>query len=232
MKCRAERRSACLLYTSYLLGEELSEQGYHASYVYCDAQMMEIAKAQMELLEGRVPEKANEIVVSKYFLSTYGNNAKIGDTVTLDTESFHGDYVVTGITDSVNEKEANTCAIILSNAALTEWNGFDPAGYRAYVHFKNSDQMCIRDRRSSVLSRSLPCSPVPGGVRFAGCAGVMWIWTRVHCPLSGTCSTCLLYTSNVDAAGNVGGGLAVCCWAWMPPGRGCCLCCHVGRGAM
>ena len=125
----------------YMLGEELSEQGYHASYVYCDAQMMEIAKAQMELLEGRVPEKANEVVVSEYFLSTYGNNAKIGDTVTLDTESFHGDYVVTGIMNSVNEKEANTCAIILSKAALTEWNGFDPAGYRAYAHFKNSDQL-------------------------------------------------------------------------------------------
>ena len=125
----------------YMLGEELSEQGYHASYVYCDAQMMEITKAQMELLEGRVPEKANEVVVSEYFLSTYGNNAKIGDTVTLDTESFHGDYVVTGIMDSVNEKEANTCAIILSKAALTEWKGFDPTGYRAYVHFKNSDQL-------------------------------------------------------------------------------------------
>ena len=125
----------------YILGEELSEQGYHASYVYCDAQMMEITKVQMELLEGRVPEKANEVVVSEYFLSTYGNNAKIGDTVTLDTESFHGDYVVTGIMDSVNEKEANTCAIILSNAALTEWKGFDPTGYRAYVHFKNSDQL-------------------------------------------------------------------------------------------
>ncbi len=125
----------------YALGEELSEQGYHASYVYCDAQMMEITKAQMELLEGRVPEKANEIVVSKYFLSAYGNNAKIGDTVTLDTESFHGDYIVTGIMDSVNEKEANTCAIILSKDALTEWNGFDPAGYRAYAHFKNSDQL-------------------------------------------------------------------------------------------
>lgn len=125
----------------YILGEELSEQGYHASYVYCDAQMMEITKAQMKLLEGRVPEKANEVVVSEYFLSTYGNNAKIGDTVTLDTESFHGDYVVTGIMDSVNEKEANTCAIILSKAALTAWDGFDPAGYRAYAHFKNSDQL-------------------------------------------------------------------------------------------
>ena len=125
----------------YMLGEELSEQGYHASYVYNDAEMMEIGRDQMKLLEGNLPQKANEVVVSEYFLSTYGNNAKIGDTVTLDTESFHGDYVVTGITDSVNEKEANTCAIILSNAALTEWKGFDPAGYRAYVHFKNSDQL-------------------------------------------------------------------------------------------
>ena len=125
----------------YMLGEELSEQGYHASYVYNDAEMMEIGSDQMKLLEGNLPQKANEVVVSEYFLSTYGNNAKIGDTVTLDTESFHGDYVVTGIMDSVNEKEANTCAIILSNAALTEWKGFDPAGYRAYVHFKNSDQL-------------------------------------------------------------------------------------------
>ena len=125
----------------YMLGEELSEQGYHASYVYNDAEMMEIGRDQMKLLEGNLPQKANEVVVSEYFLSTYGNNAKIGDSVTLDTESFHGDYVVTGITDSVNEKEANTCAIILSKAALTEWKGFDPAGYRAYVHFKNSDQL-------------------------------------------------------------------------------------------
>ena len=125
----------------YMLGEELSEQGYHASYVYCDAQMMEIARAQMELSEGRVPEKANEVAVSEYFLSTYGNNARIGETVTLDTESFHGDYIVSGIMDSVNEKEANACAVIISKAALTEWNGFDPAGYRAYVHFKNSDQL-------------------------------------------------------------------------------------------
>ena len=125
----------------YMLGEELSEQGYHASYVYNDAEMMEIGRDQMKLLEGNLPQKANEVVVSEYFLSTYGNNAKIGDTVTLDTESFHGDYVVTGIMDSVNEKEANTCAIILSKAALTEWKGFDPAGYRAYVHFKNSNQL-------------------------------------------------------------------------------------------
>ena len=125
----------------YALVEEHSEQGYNASYVYCDEEMMYIAHSQMNLLEGRIPEKANEVVVSEYFLSTYGNNAKIGETVTLDTESFHGEYTVTGIMDSAGEKEANSCAIVLSKEALAEWTDFNPAGYRAYVHFKNSTHL-------------------------------------------------------------------------------------------
>lgn len=125
----------------YMLGQESSEQGYTASYVYMDKEMMYIARDQMNLVEGRVPEKANEIVVSKYFLSTYGNNAKIGDTVTLDTESFHGEYTISGIMEGIGEKELNTCGFIVSKAALTEWAGFDPTGYRAYVHFRNDTQL-------------------------------------------------------------------------------------------
>ena len=66
------------------------------------------------------------------------DSAKIGDTVTLDTESFHGDYVVTGIMDSVNEKEANTCAIILSNAA--------PVSY-THLHNANKPVKGIKPRR-------------------------------------------------------------------------------------
>lgn len=125
----------------YALGEELSEQGYHAVYFYYDEEMMDIAHNQMNLLEGRVPEKKNEVVVSEYFLSTYGNNAKLGETVTLDTDSFRGEYIVIGIIESVNEKEMNSCGILLSEDALTEWSGFDPAGYRAYVHFENAAQL-------------------------------------------------------------------------------------------
>lgn len=125
----------------YSLGEEFSAQGYKASYVYCDEEMMYIGRSQMKLLEGQTPEKANEVVVSEYFLSTYGNNAKIGETVTLDTKSFHGEYMVTGIMDCLGEKETNTCAIILSKDALIGWKGFNPENYRAYVHFENDTQM-------------------------------------------------------------------------------------------
>lgn len=124
----------------YLLGQEHSEQGYNASYVYCDSDMVYIARSQMELVKGELPAQANEVAVSEYFLSAYGSNAKIGETVRLDTESFHGDYTVTGILSNVGEKEANLCAVAVSKEALTQWVGFEPYGYRAYVHFKNDRQ--------------------------------------------------------------------------------------------
>ena len=85
----------------YLLGQEHSEQGYNASYVYCDSDMMYIARSQMELIKGELPAQANEVAVSEYFLSTYGLSAGIGETVRLDTESFYGDYVVTGILSAI-----------------------------------------------------------------------------------------------------------------------------------
>ena len=125
----------------YLLGQEHSEQGYNASYVYCDSDMIYIARSQMELVKGELPERENEVAVSEYFLSSYGSNAGIGETVRLDTESFQGDYTVTGILSNMGEKEGNTCAIAVSKTALTRWAGFDPAGYRAYVHFQNDEQL-------------------------------------------------------------------------------------------
>jgi len=71
-----------------MVGQEHSEQGYNASYVYCDSDMMYIARSQMELIKGELPIQANEVAVSKYFLTAYGSNAKIGETVRVDTESF------------------------------------------------------------------------------------------------------------------------------------------------
>ena len=125
----------------YLLGEEHSRQGYNVSYVYCDSEMMYIARSQMELIKGRLPELANEVAVSEYFLSAYDTGAEIGETVRLDTESFHGDYTVTGILESEGEQEANTCVAVVSKTALAQHPGFDPSGYRAYVHFQNDRQL-------------------------------------------------------------------------------------------
>ncbi len=56
----------------YMLGEELSEQGYHASYVYCDAQMMEIAKAQSDGGDSRCASGVSNLL--------YGNCVYFPDT--------------------------------------------------------------------------------------------------------------------------------------------------------
>lgn len=51
-----------------MLAVEPAEQGYNASYIYCDEETMYIARDQMKLLEGRLPQKEDEVVVSRYFL--------------------------------------------------------------------------------------------------------------------------------------------------------------------
>lgn len=63
----------------YMLAVEPAEQGYNASYIYCDEETMYIARDQMKLLEGRLPQKEDEVVVSRYFLSNYGADAGIGE---------------------------------------------------------------------------------------------------------------------------------------------------------
>ena len=125
----------------YLLGQEPDRQGYHASYVYCDSEMLYIARNQMELVKGQLPRQSNEIAVSEYFFTVYGFDTEVGGTVRLESESFHGEYTVTGILSGGGEKETNTYAVVVSRAALEGWAGFDPAGYRAYVHFLNDRQM-------------------------------------------------------------------------------------------
>lgn len=44
------------------------------------------------------------MVVSRYFLSNYGADAGIGEKVMLSSESFHGEYTVTGILEGYKEK--------------------------------------------------------------------------------------------------------------------------------
>ena len=119
--------------------------------------MMYIARSQMELVKGELPAQADEVAVSEYFLATYGLGAGIGETVRLDTESFYGDYAATGILAAMGEKEGNTCAIAVSKAALTQWAGFDPAGYRAYVHFQG-------DRQFDQEALTAAAGRLPGGM--------------------------------------------------------------------
>ena len=65
-------------------------------------------------------------MVSRYFLSNYAADAGIGEKVMLSSESFHGEYTVTGIMEGYKEKEVNGSSILLSKEALKGWSGYDP----------------------------------------------------------------------------------------------------------
>ena len=61
---------------------------------------------------------------------------------------------MTGIMEGYKEKEVNGSSILLSKEALKGWSGYDPADYRAYVHFKNEQQM--DETELTARSRRLP----------------------------------------------------------------------------
>lgn len=144
----------------YLIGEEHSPRGFSASFVYGDADLIYIARRQMELTTGRMPEAADEIVVSESWLSAYAPALKPGEAVTLDTETFKGDFTVCGIMDALLDENAGTYPFLISKSALRESNGYRADGYRAYVHLLNDTQL-DRDQietycRQAAKDRGLP----------------------------------------------------------------------------
>lgn len=55
----------------YMYGEEVSTQGFKGFFVYADKETMYMARSQMNLADGDLPEEKNEIVVSKEWLSKF-----------------------------------------------------------------------------------------------------------------------------------------------------------------
>lgn len=147
----------------YMVGSETDAKGYTLSFVYSDSETLYMFRDQMSLQEGRLPESANEIAVSDYYLSQFAPDAGIGSAIQLDTESFQGEYMISGILSSFGEKETDTYGVLISKAMLQNWSGFNPAGYRAYVHFIN-DQDLDEDTMLSFCRQIADDSglPVPG----------------------------------------------------------------------
>lgn len=73
----------------YIFGEERDSNGYNASYVYCDKDMIYTARNQLNLVSGEIPLRKNEIAVSNGWLSKYNSNKKIGDFIQLNLSLIH-----------------------------------------------------------------------------------------------------------------------------------------------
>lgn len=119
--------------TYYVLSTENSPRGFQATYLYVDQDLLYTFRHQMSLAQGRLPQGDHEVALGADWLAQYANGAGLGDTVTLDTPSFSGTYVVTGILGQETAAGAEF-PMVLSHAALEGWADYDPAGYLAYVH--------------------------------------------------------------------------------------------------
>lgn len=125
----------------YIVGEKESSKGFTGSFAYANNDMMYMMRSQMKLTDGNLPQKENEILVSKIWLSKYYPSAGVGDTVTLDISSFPGDYTISGIVDAPADDSKNLYSFMISKATLQKMNMYKSDGYFAYVHLKNVENM-------------------------------------------------------------------------------------------
>ena len=125
----------------YMYGKESSTQGFNGFFAYADKETLYMARSQMKLADGDLPEEKNEIVVSKEWLSKFFPDCHIGDSVTLDTESFSGEYTISGILDTTGQEKQNMYSFLISKEMLKQCKKYEPDGFFAYVHLKNVDQL-------------------------------------------------------------------------------------------
>ena len=83
------------------------------SMMYMDRTGMELYKVKLK--EGQLPQKENDIVVSKGILEALGQNGKIGDTITVPYQILKDDGL-----DYTNEKEFLICGFLADNESSKE----------------------------------------------------------------------------------------------------------------
>lgn len=83
------------------------------SMMYMDRTGMELYKVKLK--EGQLPQKENDIVVSKGILEALGQNGKIGDTITVPYQILKDDRL-----DYTKEKDFRICGFLADNESSKE----------------------------------------------------------------------------------------------------------------
>lgn len=83
------------------------------SMMYMDRTGMELYKVKLK--EGQLPQKENDIVVSKGILEALGQNGKIGDTITVPYQILKDDGL-----DYTKEKDVRICGFLADNESSKE----------------------------------------------------------------------------------------------------------------
>ena len=96
------------------------------SMMYMDRTGMELYKVKLK--EGQLPQKENDIVVSKGILEALGQNGKIGDTITVPYQILKDDGL-----DYTKEKDFRICGFLADNENSKEQKQYTSLGSEAFL---------------------------------------------------------------------------------------------------
>lgn len=96
------------------------------SMMYMDRTGMELYKVKLK--EGQLPQKENDIVVSKGILEALGQNGKIGDTITVPYQILKDDGL-----DYTKEKDFRICGFLADNESSKEQKQYTPLVSEAFL---------------------------------------------------------------------------------------------------
>lgn len=114
------------------------EKNYILSAAYYDNTAI---KANKIKLQGKMPQKMDEILVEQSFLYKTGSNAKIGDTIRLDIGNGGSrDYRITGLINQNTVKKGNYI-VIVSRPYVENLNGGREISCNACIRLKDSDSL-------------------------------------------------------------------------------------------
>lgn len=119
------------------LFKEKNRKGISISLDYYDDNAYYIGRNQYKLVEGNLPQKGNEIAVSKEYLEKYATDCGIGNNIILQIGQEQVTFEVVGIVTfpTATEKEY---PFFITKEFLESSPYYDSSAYTAYVHFKNA----------------------------------------------------------------------------------------------
>lgn len=138
---RIEKSGLSLQLSSFRSGEST------VTVLYEDQGNMELLREPA--LDGKLPEKENEIALERSYLQMLGLPATLGQTVTLDLGNGEADYIVSGVLGDDNSSKAYH--IVISKAYAEKASQAVP-DYELKIRLADSDNMDMELLKSEILA--------------------------------------------------------------------------------
>lgn len=136
-----EKSGLSLQLSSFRSGEST------VTVLYEDQGNMELLREPA--LDGKLPEKENEIALERSYLQMLGLPATVGQTITLDLGNGEADYIVSGVFGDNNSSKTYN---IVTSKAYAEKVSQAASDYELKIRLADSDNMDMELLKSEILA--------------------------------------------------------------------------------